>query len=87
MGESPKRKRFDGAAWFDRQVQRRTRAALTERGSKASTRSREYQTEYQRQRELFTAERKEVKRLRAEKRAEREARKAQRDGALRTQDL
>jgi len=60
---------FDGAAWFDRQVQRRTRAALTERGSTAKSHSREYKTEYARQLELFRAERAEVKRRKKEKHA------------------
>jgi len=58
---------FDGAAWFDQQVQRRTRAALNERGSTASTKSREYRTEYARQLKLFRAERAEVKRRKREK--------------------
>ncbi len=59
--------RFNGAAWFDQQVQRRTRAALNERGSTASTKSREYRTEYARQLKLFRAERAEVKRRKREK--------------------
>ena len=61
------RSRFNGSAWFDRQVQCRTRAALTERGSKASTHSREYKEEYARQIKLFRAERAEVKRRKQEK--------------------
>jgi len=59
--------RFNGAAWFDRQVQRRTREALNARGSKAGTRSREYKTEYARQLAMFRAERAEVKQRRQEK--------------------
>ena len=59
--------RFDGAAWFDRQVQRRTRAALNARGSKAKTKSQEYVTEYERQLALFRAERKEIKQRKREK--------------------
>ena len=59
--------RFNGAAWFERQVQLRTRAALTERGSTAKTKSQEYKTEYARQLELFRAERAEVKRKKAER--------------------
>lgn len=66
MGEKGSRNRFNGAAWFDRQVQIRTRTALTERGSKAGTKSREYQTEYARQLALFRAERVEVKRRKHE---------------------
>lgn len=54
-------KRFDGAAWAIQQVRFRTRAALKDRGSRASTRSREYQAEYQRQLALFRAERAEKK--------------------------
>ena len=64
MGEQ---NRFNGAAWFDRQVQLRTRAALDARGSCASTRSIEYQREYARQLALFRAERAEIKRRKAEK--------------------
>lgn len=67
MCEKIKENPFNGAAWFDRQVQRRTRAALTERGSTAKTKSREYKTEYERQLKLFRAERAEVKRRKAEK--------------------
>ena len=48
-------------------LQKRTRNALTERGSKAKTKSREYKTEYARQLALFRAERMEVKRKKAEK--------------------
>ena len=67
MGEKGQYHPFDGAVWFDRQVQRRTRAALTERGSTASTKSQEYKTEYARQLALFRAERAEVKRRKKEK--------------------
>ena len=69
--------RFNGAAWFDQQVRNRTRAALTARGSKASTRSREYQIEYARQLESFREERAMVKQRRAEKYAERMAKRAE----------
>lgn len=67
MGEKGQYHPFNGAAWFDRQVHRRTRAALTERGSAASAKSREYRTEYARQLKLFRAERAEVKRRKKEK--------------------
>lgn len=67
MGEKGQYHPFDGAAWFDRQVHRRTRAALDERGCIASTKSREYRTEYARQLKLFRAERAEVKRRKKEK--------------------
>jgi hypothetical protein len=67
MGERRQHHPFNGAAWFDHQVQKRTRNALTERGSKAKTKSREYKTEYARQLALFRAERMEVKRKKAEK--------------------
>ena len=67
MGETRQYHPFNGAAWFDYQVQKRTRAALNERGSKAKTKSREYKTEYARQLALFRAERMEVKRKKAEK--------------------
>ena len=67
MGEK-EFKRFDGAAWADRQVHRRTRAALSERGSQAGTHSREYRTEYKQQWKLFAAERTEIKRRKEEKR-------------------
>ena len=77
MGQENIHRRFDGARWFDQQIQRRTRAALTERGSTASTHSREYKTEYARQLELFRAERKEKKRRKAEKRAALRAKKKQ----------
>ena len=70
-------RRFDGARWFEQQVQRRTRAALTERGSTASAHSREYKTEYARQLKLFRAERKEIKRRKAEKHAALRAKKKQ----------
>ena len=66
MGEK-EYKPFDGAAWADRQVHRRTRAALTERGSQAGTNSREYKTEYKQQWKLFAAERTEIKRRKKEK--------------------
>jgi len=75
MGEKRQYHPFNGAAWFDRQVQRRTRAALTERGSTAKTKSREYKTEYARQLALFRAERAEVKRKKAERYASRMERK------------
>lgn len=67
MGETRQYHPFNGAAWFDHQVQKRTQNALTERGSKAKTKSREYKTEYARQLALFRAERMEVKRKKAEK--------------------
>ena len=67
MGETRQYHPFNGAAWFDHQVQKRTRNALTERGSTASTKSREYRTEYARQLKLFRAERAEVKRRKREK--------------------
>ena len=67
MCEEVKPRPFNGAAWFDRQVHRRTRAALDERGCIASTKSREYRTEYARQLALFRAERAEVKRRKKEK--------------------
>ena len=67
MGETRQYHPFNGAAWFDYQVQKRTRAALTERGSTVKTKSREYKTEYARQLALFRAERMEVKRKKAEK--------------------
>ena len=67
MYEEAKPRPFNGAAWFDQQVQRRTRAALNERGSTASTKSREYRTEYARQLKLFRAERAEVKRRKKKK--------------------
>ena len=72
MGETRQYHPFNGAAWFDYQVQKRTRAALTERGSKAKTKSREYKTEYARQMALFRAERAEIKRRKKEKHLERE---------------
>ena len=56
-----RRKRFNGAAWFERQIKKRTRAALTARGSKAPTHSREYQLEYALQKSLLRAERMEKK--------------------------
>ena len=55
-------KRFNGSAWFRKQVQKRTRAALAARGSRASTHSREYQLEYALQQALLRAERIEKKR-------------------------
>ena len=67
MGETRQYHPFNGAAWFDHQVKKRTRNALTERGSTAKTKSREYKTEYARQLALFRAERMEVKRKKAEK--------------------
>ena len=67
MGETRQYHPFNGAAWFDHQVQKRTRNALTERGTKAKAKSREFKTEYARQLALFRAERMEVKRKKAEK--------------------
>ena len=67
MGETWKRNRFNGAAWFDRQVCIRTRAALDERGSKARHHSAEYQKEYKQQLKLFRAERAKVKEMKHEK--------------------
>ena len=67
MEEKGKGNNFDRAAWFDRQVHIRTRAALDAQGSKAKSRSREYHTEYARQIKLFRAERAEKKRRKAEK--------------------
>ena len=67
MGGKGERQVFNGAVWFDRQVQRRTRAALNVRGSKAKTKSPEYVTEYERQLKLFRAERAEVKKRKKEK--------------------
>ena len=75
MGEKRQYHPFNGAAWFERQVQLRTRAALTERGSKAKTKSQEYKTEYELQLALFRAERAEVKRKKAERCAARMERK------------
>ncbi len=66
MGKTRQYYPFNGAAWFERQVQLRTRNALTERGSTANTKSREYKTEYARQLALFRAERMEVKRRKRE---------------------
>ena len=67
MGGKGERQVFNGAVWFDRQVQRRARAALNARGSKAKTKSPEYVTEYERQLKLFRAERAEVKKRKKEK--------------------
>ena len=75
MGEKRQYHPFNGAAWFERQVQYRTRAALTERGSTAKSKSQEYRTEYARQLALFRAERMEVKRKKAERYAARMERK------------
>ncbi len=75
MGEKKQYHPFNGAAWFERQVQYRTRAALTERGSTAKSKSQEYKTEYARQLALFRAERMEVKRKKAERYAARMERK------------
>ena len=58
---APAPKRFNGTAWAEREILKRTRAALTARGSKASTHSREYQIEYAWQKSLFRAERIEKK--------------------------
>ncbi len=76
MGQENSGGRFNGALWFEQQVQRRTRAALTKRGSTASTKSREYQTEYAQQLALFRAERAKVKQRKAEKYAALMAKKA-----------
>lgn len=67
MGKKGQQCHFNGAAWFDRQVHIRTRTALTERGSTASSRSLEYKTEYKQQIKLFRAERAEVKKRKHEK--------------------
>ena len=67
MADKERNRPFNGAAWFDRQVQRRTRAALNARGSKAKTKSPEYVTEYERQLKLFRAERAEIKKRKKEK--------------------
>ena len=69
VGEKQRQSVFNGAAWFDRQVRQRTRTALTERGSKAGTKSREYKVEYARQLQFFRAGRAEVKRRKAERHA------------------
>jgi len=69
--------RFNGALWFERQVQCRTRAALDARGSTASTKSKEYKAEYAQQLKLFRAERAEKKRRKAEKHAAIMAKKEQ----------
>ncbi len=58
---------FNGAAWFEQQVCKRTRAALNDRGITASTHSPEYKTEYLQQLRLFRAERAEVKQRKHEK--------------------
>ena len=58
---------FDGNKWFENKVRNRTRAALTERGSKASAHSAEYNAEYKKQYALFRAERAEIKRSKHEK--------------------
>lgn len=75
MEEKTKQSGFNGAAWFEQQVCKRTRAALNDRGINASSHSREYQTEYARQMRLFRAERAEVKRRKHEKYLARMARK------------
>ena len=62
--KATRQKRFNGAAWAEKQVRIRTRAALTARGSKVSTHSREYMMEYALQLALFRAERIEKKRKR-----------------------
>lgn len=67
MEKKGKQNGFNGAAWFDRQVHSRTRAALNAQGSNASPRSREYKMEYMQQQKLFRAERAEVKRRKHEK--------------------
>ena len=76
MSQDYSRGTFDGARWFDQQVRTRTRAALNDRGSHASSRSAEYRKEYQLQLLLFRAERAAVKRRRAEINAERLKKKA-----------
>ena len=58
--------RFDGNKWFENKVRARTRAALTERGSKASGHSPEYSAEYKKQYAMFRAERAEIKRRKRE---------------------
>ena len=70
-------RRFNGAAWFDQQVRRRTREALNARGSNASTHSAVYRAEYARQLELFRRERTAVKQHRAEKYAQRLSRQTE----------
>ena len=70
MPQDHSHSRFDSNLWFENQVRRRTRAALRERGSEASTKSAEYRAEYKRQLALFRAERAEIKKRKAEKRAE-----------------
>ena len=69
----PTNGRFDGAAWFRKQMLNRTRAALNEKGSKAKPGSNEYQAEYDRQLSIYRAERAEVKKRKAEKYAARMA--------------
>lgn len=77
MQKGDNQRRFNGALWFERQVQRRTRAALDARGSTAAAKSREYKAEYKRQLKLFRAERAEKKRRKAEKHAAIMAKKEQ----------
>ena len=67
MGQQGTGSRFNRALWFEQQVAKRTRAALTARGSNAPVKSREYQVEYAKQLVRFRAERAEVKRRKAEK--------------------
>ena len=67
MGQQGTGSRFNGALWFEQQVAKRTRAALTARGSNAPVNSREYQVEHAKQLVRFRAERAEVKRRKAEK--------------------
>ena len=67
MEKKGKQNGFNGAAWFDRQVHCRTRAALAAQGVTASSRSLEYKAEYARQKKLFRSERAEVKRRKHEK--------------------
>ena len=76
MGEPHTGHRFNGAAWFEQQVRKRTRDALNARGSHASTRSAVYKAEYQRQLALFRIERAEVKQRKAEKQALRMVKRA-----------
>ena len=75
-------KPFNGAAWFEKQVHRRTRVALAERGSTAKSNSFEYRREYQRQLAAFRAIRWEKKAEKAKKHAEREARRIEKAEAL-----
>ncbi len=71
MAQDNSRGGFNGSDWFERQVRRRTRSALRERGSNAATNTPEYCAEYKRQLALFRAERAAKKRRKAEIYAER----------------